>query len=134
ATLRRVPAPRRDAARGRGHPPRAHRGVHRRSGRASSPSTARTRYRSLQQLFRWLVAEGEVRRSPMANTKPPAIPEESPPVLTDEQRRRLVAACEGSAFADRRDAAIVRVLDDTGMRLGELAHLRVDDVDLGSGV
>jgi site-specific recombinase XerD len=98
------------------------------------PSTARTRYRSLQQLFRWLVAEGEVRRSPMVNTKPPAIPEESPPVLTDEQRRRLIAACEGGSFIARRDMAIVRLFDDTGMRLAELARLRVDDVDLTGGV
>jgi site-specific recombinase XerD len=98
------------------------------------PSTARTRYRSVQQLFRWLVAEGELRRSPMANTKPPAIPEEAPPVLTDEQLRRMFASCEGSAFIDRRDMAIARLFFDTGMRLAELANLRVEDVDLAGGV
>jgi len=31
------------------------------------PSTAQTRYRSLQQLVRWLVDEGETRASPMVN-------------------------------------------------------------------
>jgi site-specific recombinase XerD len=36
------------------------------------PSTANTRYRSLQQFFKWLAEEGEIRSSPMANMKPPA--------------------------------------------------------------
>lgn len=97
-------------------------------------STARTRYRSLQQLFRFLVDEGEIRASPMANTTPPAIPEEPPAVLTEEQLRRLLKTCEGTAFAERRDLAIVRLLMDTGMRLAELAGLRVVDVDLDQDV
>jgi len=89
------------------------------------PSTAATRYRSVQQLFRFLVDEGELRASPMANMSPPAIPEEPPAVLTDEQLRALLHACEGTAFAERRDMALVRVFLDTGMRLAELASLRV---------
>jgi site-specific recombinase XerC len=39
------------------------------------PATAKTRYRSLQQFFRYLLEDGEVRVSPMANMKPPAVPE-----------------------------------------------------------
>jgi integrase/recombinase XerC len=35
------------------------------------PSTAQTRYRSLQQFFKWLAEEGEIRSSPMVNMKPP---------------------------------------------------------------
>ncbi len=54
------------------------------------PSTARTRFRSLQQLFRWLVSEGEIRTSPMANMIPPSVPEEPPRLLTDEQLHRLM--------------------------------------------
>lgn len=88
-------------------------------------STARTRYRSLQQLFRFLVADGEIRTSPMANMMPPAIPEEPPAVLTEEQLRQLLRACEGTGFAERRDLAIVRLLMDTGMRLAEIAGLHI---------
>ena len=32
----------------------------------TSPSSAATRYRSLQQLFKWLDDEGEIEGSPMA--------------------------------------------------------------------
>ena len=98
------------------------------------PSTAKTRYRSLQQLFRFLVDEGELRASPMAKMTPPAVPDEPPPVLTDEQLRKLLRACEGTGFAERRDLAIVRLLMDTGMRLAELAHLRIEDLDLETDV
>lgn len=98
------------------------------------PATARTRHRSLQQFFRFLVAEGELCVNPMANVRPPAIPDVPVPVLTDEELARLVRTCEGRDFRERRDMAIVRLFIDTGMRLAELTHLRVDDVDLDADV
>ena len=35
------------------------------------PTTAAVRYRSLQQLFRWLIEEGEITINPMARMRPP---------------------------------------------------------------
>jgi len=98
------------------------------------PATARTRYGSLQQFFRYLVDEGEIRTSPMANMIPPAIPETAPPVLADAAIARLLRVCEGRGFVERRDLAIARLFLDTGMRLGELAHLRIQDLDLEAGM
>src|SRR5207248_617490 len=43
--------------------------------------------------------------------------------------RALLAACSGRSFRDRRDHALIRVLVDTGARLGELVGLRVEDWD-----
>ncbi len=94
------------------------------------PSTAHTKYRSLQQFFKWLVEEGELRASPMANMKPPSVPETPPPVVTEAELAKLLKACEGRLFADRRDTAIVRLFLDSGMRLSELANLRVQDLDV----
>lgn len=99
------------------------------------PSTARTRFRDVQQFFNWCVGEGEIRASPMARMIPPAIPEgESPAVLTEDALRKLLKACEGPTFLERRDMAIVRLFLDSGMRLAELAGLRVEDLDLANGV
>jgi len=39
----------------------------------------------------------------MANMRPPRVPEEPPPVLSDDDLRRLLKACEGTAFAERLD-------------------------------
>ena len=93
------------------------------------PASAANRYRSLQQFFKWLADEGEVPETPMARMKPPTIPETPPEVLRDDQLKRLVAACAGTDFDDRRDLAIIMLLVDTGIRRGELAGLTTDDID-----
>ena len=53
--------------------------------------------------------------------------------LTDDDLRRLVKACEGRGFRDRRDEAVERLLAETGMRIGELLALTTDDIDLERG-
>lgn len=99
-----------------------------------TPSTAASRYRYVQQLFRWLEEEGEIAASPMARMHPPAVPEEPVPVVTDDHLKRLLAACAGKGFDERRDSAILRLFVDGGLRLAELTALNVADVDFESGV
>lgn len=94
------------------------------------PATAATRYRDLQQFFRWLVTEGEIGASPMAGMQPPHVPEQPVPILSDEQMRALLSTCAGRTFDQRRDNAIIRLFIDTGMRRAELANLTPDDLDL----
>lgn len=94
-----------------------------------APATAATRYRDLQQLFRYLLGEGEIERNPMANLSPPADPEVPVQVLTEAQQKLLLAGCEGRDFYQRRDMAILLLFIDTGMRRGELAGLTLDDVN-----
>jgi site-specific recombinase XerD len=87
-------------------------------------------YRSLQQLWRWLVdVEEELPLSPMAKLSPPHVPVKPVPVIPDDVVVRLLATCAGPRFIDRRDTAIIRLLLDTGMRAGELLGLDVADVD-----
>jgi site-specific recombinase XerC len=98
------------------------------------PATLANRYRSLQQFWRWLVAEGELPVSPMANLKPPHVPEEPPPVLQPAELRALLATVDGTDFEARRDMAVLRLFLDTGMRRTELAGLKVADLDLDHSV
>ena len=98
------------------------------------PATASTRYRAIARLFAWLVTEGELERSPMQGMRGPRVPEDPPAVLGLDDLRRLVAACQGTGFDERRDTAIMRMLIDTGVRLGELAGLTMQDVDLDEGL
>jgi len=98
--------------------------------RGSSPSTVATRFRALQQWWKWITTEeGEVTTSPMANMKPPTVPEQPVPVLSDDEVKRLLKTCQGKDFESRRDAAIIRLFIDTGMRRSELANLTVHDFD-----
>lgn len=95
-----------------------------------SASTARVRYASVQQFFRWAVREDELSVDPMANMSPPSVPEHEVPVLTSDELTRLTDALEGSTFVDRRDAAIVWVLLTTGIRAAELVGMTTESVDL----
>ena len=99
-----------------------------------APATANNRYRALTTLFNFLVDFGEISESPMRKMKPPAVPDVPVPVLTDDQLRRLIGACEGKESEDRRDMAVVRLFLDSGMRLSELTSLKVSDVDLDARV
>jgi site-specific recombinase XerD len=102
--------------------------------RGASASTMATRYRALQQFWKWCAEEGEVTKSPMANMRPPKVPDPVTPVLTEDDVHALLATCKGRGFEDRRDTAIIRLLDDTGMRRGELAGLTLDDIDLDDDI
>jgi hypothetical protein len=74
------------------------------------PATAATRHHALARLFSWLVAEGELDRSPMQRMETPKVPENPPTVLSIEDMRRILAVCKATEFVERRDAAIMRVL------------------------
>lgn len=101
---------------------------------ALSPATVAGTYRSLQQLWRWLVDEGEVTVNPFDRMKPPHVPEQPVPVLTDQQLSALLAACKGTEFTERRDTALIRLLIDSGIRSSELLGLAVDDLDFEQDV
>ncbi|MBI4491932.1 MAG: tyrosine-type recombinase/integrase [Chloroflexi bacterium] len=95
-----------------------------------TPGTAHTRYRGVRQFFKWCCEEGEIQASPMARMHPPRLAEVPPPMLTDDELRRLLKTCEGRDFFARRDLAIIRLFVDSGMRRSELAYLKLADVDL----
>jgi site-specific recombinase XerD len=92
------------------------------------PATVAKHYRSLQ-LFRWLVDDGEIERSPMQRMRPPPFPSSPVPIVTDAHLEALLASCRGNTFENRRDLAINPLFLDTGMRAGELAGLGVADLD-----
>lgn len=100
-----------------------------RRGGTLSPATVARTYRSVQQFFRWLLEEEEIEVDPYTKMKPPAVPEQPVPIITDDELRRLFDVCKGNTFEARRDSAILRLLLDTGIRAGELAGLAVDDLD-----
>jgi site-specific recombinase XerD len=98
------------------------------------PTTTAVRFRSLQQLYRWMVTEELIDASPMTGLRPPSVPEETVAVLDESALSRLLASVNGRSFEERRDTAIVRLFLDTGMRLAEMAGLQVTDIDLDQDV
>jgi site-specific recombinase XerD len=94
------------------------------------PSSAATRFSGLWAFFAWLVTEGELKTSPMEGMKCPHVPEQPIPVLPIDDVRRILRVCAGTTYFDRRDTAIIRLLYDTGLRVGELVGIQLADLDL----
>ena len=88
----------------------------------------------IRQFFRWCEEEGEVPegRNPMRHVKPPRVPLNPPAVLSADEIKALLGACEGRTFEDRRDAALVWLLYDTGIRLAECCGITLDDITIGA--
>ena len=82
----------------------------------------------------WLSEEGEVPADPMVRMRPPAVPEVPVPVVSDDELRKLLKTCEGATFEDRRDVAMLRTFIKSGCGLGEVAGLKVEDVDFEEDV
>lgn len=93
------------------------------------PATVANRWRSLQQFFRFLVAEEDLEVSPLAKIARPKVPETPVPVVSDADLEKLLKSVSGKSFEDRRDNAIFRLFLDCGVRLDELGRLAVESVD-----
>ena len=97
-----------------------------------SDQYANNQHRALQQFFKWLATEDpdEPRPNIMANLRPPKIDDKLVPVFTADELAALLAACKGGGFQARRDAAVISLFRDSGIRLSELAGLHTADIDL----
>ncbi len=89
-------------------------------------STRNRKVHTLKTFFKWLVHQDLLATNPAAQLMAPRAIKKEPRYLSEEEYRRLLRACSHHA----RDAAIVEVFLQTGMRLSELAHLTLTDVEL----
>lgn len=93
------------------------------------PSTRRLLWRNLRPFFSWYSREFET-ANPFDRADPPGDDRPSPvPVVRIDDLRVLLNACSGRDFRSRRDNAVIRVLIETGARLGEIVNLGLDDWD-----
>jgi site-specific recombinase XerD len=94
-----------------------------------APTTRKTYFSSARAFYNWAASEEEaiIEKSPMAGMKDPKTPEQLPPVPRRDDVRQLIAETEKDRSAiGRRDAAILRVLCDTGgPRASEAAGLLI---------
>jgi site-specific recombinase XerD len=90
---------------------------------------------SLRAFLRYLAIEGRCRVG--LDSAVPSYAHwrlaDMPRYLTPEQISRLIAACDGEAPAQRRDRAIVLLLARLGLRAGDVAQLRLTDIEWETG-
>ncbi|MFD2608954.1 tyrosine-type recombinase/integrase [Deinococcus taklimakanensis] len=89
--------------------------------------------RALKGFFAWALEEELIERNPMRKLPTPSPTSEPPAAIQPHEVQAVLRACRTSP-QPWRDAALVTVLYDTGIRLGELCGLRVADIDVGTGM
>lgn len=95
----------------------------------NKPATVSIRYRSLNRFFRWCVSEGERDDNPMDHVDPPIIPSEIQPYYQSNDVETVIKSIGRSTPYNLRDAAVVMILFDTGVRASELCGMKSDDMD-----
>src|SRR3712207_3159737 len=95
-----------------------------RRGYASSTRNRKTQ--SIRILFQFLHSNGITEHNIAAQLIPPAIQKHEPRFLSEAEYQRLLRA----ASHNQRDAAIIELFLQTGMRLSELAKLKITDIEI----
>lgn len=98
--------------------------------------TSRAHYvRSVKSFYAWMEGEGLILESPAEEVEIPRRNRDRLALVLDEaEAAKLVQAPDISRSMGIRDRAILELLYSTGLRLNELVHLEIFDVDLTAGV
>jgi site-specific recombinase XerD len=102
--------------------------------RGLSGHTINSYLRSLRIFFHWLVAEEIIPDDPFARVKIPPSPRKIMPTFSDAQIQDLLGVIDARTDAGYRDHTIILTLLDTGLRVSELCHLKLEDVWLEEGL
>jgi site-specific recombinase XerD len=89
-------------------------------------------YRIIRAFSNFLLAEGLLTETPLRNVKAPKIPTDQIQPFSEEQVQLLVDAARRGRNPER-DAALIVLLVDTGMRESEVRGLTVGDANRGTG-
>jgi integrase/recombinase XerC len=86
---------------------------------------------AVRAFFAWAAETGVVGSNPARSIRMHRLPRKLPVFLTTGEKKRLLKELKGRTdFSALRDRAMIEVLLGTGIRLGELAALDMDDIDL----
>jgi tyrosine recombinase XerC len=85
---------------------------------------------SLRSFYKFLVREGVVSHNPATSLTSPRKERHLPVFLDEDEVERLLSMPDDVDPAGLRDRAILEMLYSTGMRIGELAAVNMEDVDL----
>ena len=99
-------------------------------GRGLKASSTNRKAQTLKSFFRFLHDQSVLSENIAARLVPPRIPRREPRFLSEVEYKELLRTCSHSP----RDAALVELLLQTGMRLSEVAGLTWADVELPAKV
>ncbi|HEU5360315.1 MAG TPA: tyrosine-type recombinase/integrase, partial [Candidatus Deferrimicrobiaceae bacterium] len=88
---------------------------------------------TVRSFFRYLVREGKLTASPIAEARGPKTGRPLPKYLTLSEVERLLSAPDGKTPEGMRDRAMLELLYASGLRASEVVSLRLENVDVHAG-
>jgi site-specific recombinase XerD len=101
--------------------------------RPASQATVNHYYRTLRTFFNWLQREELIIDNPLEHIEAPKIDKKVILALTPEEVVRLLNGCTAKTVKDVRNRAILMLFLDCGLRVAELADIKLDDLDVDTG-
>jgi integrase/recombinase XerC/integrase/recombinase XerD len=99
-----------------------------------SVATVHGHVRTLRAFFGWLVAEGLVETNVAKDLRPPKLVRKVVSTLSDQEIRSILNTLNPVNPCNARNQTIFMLLLDTGLRIGELVSLKMDDVNMNEGL
>ena len=99
-----------------------------------STSTIHGHVRTLRAFFSWLVREGFIKSNITRELKAPKIVNKVISTLSDEEIVSILRTFSPASNSEVRNKTIFMLLLDTGLRIGELVNLKIDDVNMSEGL
>ncbi len=93
-------------------------------------STISRNIASMKAFFHYLSREDMIEQDPSENLKAPKIEKKLPEILTIEETERLLEQPSGTSPKELRDRAMLELLYATGIRVSELIHLKMSEINL----
>ena len=88
---------------------------------------------TIRHFFRFSLIEGFIKEDPAATIESPKFRQSLPYFLSVEEVERLLAQPDTSSAIGLRDKAMIELMYSTGMRVSELAGIRVADLQMEAG-
>jgi integrase/recombinase XerC len=102
--------------------------------RGKKKSTASRRLAALRSFLKYLNREGLLKKNPARLIASPKLPKQLPRFLTVDEVFGLVEKPKSLSFIEQRDRAMLELLYSSGLRVGEMSGLNMDDVNLEEGL
>jgi len=102
-------------------------------GKGLSPRSVARNISAIKTFYRYLVFDGKIEGSPSRLMETPKLSRRLPDVLTRDEVDRLLSQPDASTPAGQRDQAMLELLYASGLRVSELVHLKVRDLNLEAG-
>ena len=88
--------------------------------------------RELRVFFNWLDEDYKLKRNPMQKIRLLKVNRKARDFINDEDFKKLVSQLDKSYYPEHRDFAMIMLMIDTGMRLGECTTVLMTDLHLAA--